>query len=172
MAWQRLAGSDARVGPVSGSSVDILLTPAADVTLWWRGLAAAADGAFAMTGDGRIVLWNVAATRITEYEAAEALGRCCCYVLLARDVQRDRVCSASCRLLGQIKDGESVATFDLQTTSKSGRRIWLNMSTVVLAVSDAKAPRWIHLFRDVTAVKGVLGLIQHRLARPPATDDP
>ena len=172
MAWRRLAENDARVGPGSGSSGDTLVTPLVDATLWWRGLAAAADGAVAMTGDGRIVLWNPAATRITEYEAAEALGRCCCNVLLARDIKRDRVCSTSCRLLGQIKDGESVATFDLETTSKSGRRIWLNMSTIVLAASDAKAPRWILLFRDVTPVKDVLSLIQHRLARPPARDDP
>jgi PAS domain-containing protein len=34
---------------------------------------AAADGAFALTGDGRIALWNLAAARITGYEAHEVL---------------------------------------------------------------------------------------------------
>jgi PAS domain S-box-containing protein len=132
---------------------------------------AAADGALALTGDGRIMAWNLAAARITGYAADEVLRRRCCDVFVARDAKGDRFCSASCRLLGQIRNGEPVETFDVQTTSKAGRPIWLNMSTVVLPVADAAVPRVIRMFRDVTAVKDVLALVRHRLAGTPPKDD-
>jgi PAS domain S-box-containing protein len=159
---------------VSASSLDIapgLQPNPADGIFWWRGLMAASDGVFALTGDGRIALWNPAATRITGYEADEVLRRNCCDVFVNRDAKGDRFCSASCRLLGQIRDGEPVETFDLQTISKGGRPIWLNMSTVVLPVSDARVPHVIRTFRDITAVKDVLALVRHRLAGMPARDD-
>jgi PAS domain S-box-containing protein len=138
---------------------------------WWRGLVAAADGAFALTGDGRITLWNLAAARITGYQANEVLGRRCCDVFVGCDAESDRFCLASCRLLGQIRNGEPVETFDLQTTSKGGRPIWLNMTAVVLPVADAQVPRVIRTFRDIIAVEDVLALIRYRLAGTPAKDD-
>jgi PAS domain S-box-containing protein len=175
MERRGLPSATNRSRQVSVSSLDVArrLEPnPADGIFWWRGLVAAADGAFALTGDGRIALWNLAAARITGYEAHEVLRRSCCDVFVGRNAKGDRFCSASCRLLGQVRTGEPVETFDLQTTSKAGRAIWLNMSTVVLPVADAQVPHVIRTFRDITAVKDVLALIRHRLAGPPATDDP
>lgn len=166
------ATSRARLG--SASSLDIApgLPPnPGDGIFWWRGLMAAADGVFALTGDGRIRLWNLAAARITGYEADEVLHRSCCDVFMGRDAKGDRFCSASCRLLGEIRNDKPVETFDLQTTSKSGRPIWLNVSTVVLQVADAHVPHVIRTFRDITAVKDVLALVRHRLAGTAAKDD-
>lgn len=159
---------------VSASSLDIasrLQPNPADGIFWWRGLMAAADGAFALTGDGRIMLWNLAAARITGYDSDEVLRRRCCDVFMGRDGKGERFCSASCRLLGQIRNGEPVETFDLQTTSKAGRPIWLNMSTVVQPVADAQGPHAIRMFRDITAVKDVLALVRHRLAGTSAKND-
>ncbi len=175
MERRRFPTATTRSRLVSASSPDTAPSPPpnpADGIFWWHGLVAAADGAFALTGDGRITRWNLAAARITGYEADEVLSRRCCDVFVGRDAKGDRFCSASCRLLGQIRNGEPVETFDLQTTSKAGRPIWLNMSTVVLPVADAKVPLVIRTFRDITAVKDVLALIRHRLAGTPAKDDP
>ncbi len=139
---------------------------------WWHGLTDAADGAFTVTGQGRIALWNRAAVRITGYEACEVLGRRCCDVLGSHTASGPRVCSTSCRLLGQVKCGEPVETFDLHTTAKGGRSIWVSMSTIVLPAADARAPRMIRMFRDVTALKDVLALIRHRLTSAPVAEDP
>jgi PAS domain S-box-containing protein len=174
MERRRFPTATTRSRLVSASSLDTAPSPQpnpADGIFWWHGLVAAADGAFALTV-GRITRWNLAAARITGYEADEVLGRRCCDVFVGRDAKGDRCCSASCRLLGQIRNGEPVETFDLQTASKTGRPIWLNMSTVVLPVADAKVPLVIRTFRDITAVKDVLALIRHRLAGIPAKDDP
>lgn len=146
-------------------------TPPPPGAPWWHGLAAAADGAFALMSDGRITLWNPAAERITGYRASEVLGRRCCDVLVARDARGERFCPAICRSPLLNRRGEPAESFDLQVSSKGGRQIWLNMSTVVLPVTDAHGPRFIRMFRDVTAVKDVLALVRNRLAGTPADDD-
>jgi PAS domain S-box-containing protein len=138
---------------------------------WRRGLAAAADGVLAMTSDGRITLWNPAAERITGYTAGEVLSRRCCDVFAGRDSGGEPLCPSNCRCLTLIKSGEPVETFDLQTYSKGGRPIWLNISTVVLPDEDSKGWRGIRMFRDVTAVKDLLALIRNRLVGIPTERD-
>jgi PAS domain S-box-containing protein len=138
---------------------------------WWRGLAAAADGAFAMMSDGRITLWNPAAERITGYTASDVLGRRCCDVFAGRGRGGEPLCSSNCPLLTLIKSGEPVESFDLQTRSKGGRTIWVNMSTIVLPDGDTKGSRGIRMFRDVTAVKDLLALIRNRLVGIPTERD-
>ena len=138
---------------------------------WWHGLAAAADGVFAMMSDGRITLWNPAAERITGYTAGEVLGRRCCDVFAGRDSVGEPLCSSNCRYLTLIKSGKPVESFDLQTCSKGGRPIWLNMSTVVLPDGDTTGSRGIRMFRDVTAVKDLLALIRNRLVGIPTERD-
>jgi PAS domain S-box-containing protein len=124
-----------------------------------------------MRSDGGIALWNPAAERITGYMAADVLGRRCCDVFAGRDFGGAPLCSSSCRPLTQIKNAEPVETFDLQTRSRGGRPIWLNMSTVVLPGRDTKGVRGIRMFRDTTAVKDLLALIRNRLVGTPIERD-
>jgi DNA-binding CsgD family transcriptional regulator len=88
------------------------------------------------------------------------------------DAFEHRACSVSCRLLSQASSAESLKTFDLQITAKSGRPIWVSMSTVVLPPAGAKNPRVVRMFRDVTELKELLALIRHRLIGAPAPKDP
>ena len=173
---RRLAPSVARSSELFGSRTSTAFGPRSgggpsDGIPWGRGLAAAADGVFAMTSDGRITLWNSAAERITGYTAGEVLGRRCCDVFAGRDSVGEPLCSSNCRLLTLIKSGEPVESFDLQTYSKGGRPIWLNMSTVVLPEGDTKGSRGIRMFRDVTAVRDLLTLIRNRLVGTPTELD-
>jgi PAS domain S-box-containing protein len=139
---------------------------------WWRGLAVAADGACAVTGEGRIALWNGAAARITGYAAWEVRGRRCCDAFVGRDAGGPRGCAAACRLVAQIESGQPIETFDLQIIDKGGRPLWVNMSTIVLPAAEARTPRVIRMFRDVTALKNLLALIRHRFSGLPVTEDP
>ena len=139
---------------------------------WCRSISAAADGAFAATSDGRIVLWNLSAERILGYRAEEVLGLHCCDVFASRDSDRELSCPRTCRLCAPIKTGEPIETVDLPAKTKGGREIWLNMSTLVLPVTSRRDYRVIRMFRDVTAVKDVLALIRDRLIGTPSTKDP
>lgn len=168
---RRLAISGAQSHGLFGSPGPQSAAGPSDGIPWSRGLAAAADGAFAMRSDGRITLWNPAAERITGYMAAEVLGRRCCDVFAGRDAGGKTLCSSNCWLLTLIKNGEPVETFDLQTRSKGGRPIWLNMSTVVLPDRETRGARGIRMFRDTTAVKDLLALIRNRLVGTPTERD-
>jgi len=145
--------------------------PVPDETFWWPALADAEDGALLLRDDGRIAEWNTAAMRITGYEAAEVLGRRCCTLFGGGAANGNGSCAAACRVFSQIRKGEPVPTVDVKITSKTGRALWLSMSTFVLrGAAQVRVPYVIHTFRDVTAVRDVLALIGHRLARTPADD--
>jgi PAS domain S-box-containing protein len=145
---------------------------AVEETLWRGGLAAAADGVLAITTGGRVSHWNAAAERILGYGPADVVGRHCCDVFEGRDSQGESVCSRSCPVIAVIRSGEQVESFDLQTRTKGGRPIWLNMSTVILPDTTAGGLWILRLFRDVTPVKDMLALIRGRFTGIPVKEDP
>lgn len=130
-----------------------------------QALARAGDGAFVVTDDGRITLWNQAAARILGYTAREAVGRPCCELFVGRDDNGNRLCYAGCHVMTLVKMGDPVQNFDMQTRAKTGRSLWLNVS--VIAIPDGgDGPRTIHLFRDVSASKELLKLVAERASSP------
>jgi PAS domain S-box-containing protein len=130
-------------------------------------LGRAGDGAFVIAGDGKITLWNRAAEKILGYAAREVVGRPCCKVFVGHDDNGNRLCYAGCHVMTLVKMGDPVQSFDMQTRTKTGRALWLNIS--VIAIPDgAGGPRTIHLFHDVTASKELLKLVVERSSAPPA----
>jgi DNA-binding CsgD family transcriptional regulator len=65
-----------------------------------------------------------------------------------------------------VKMGDSVQSFDMQTRTKAGRPIWVNLSTLTVPAGQPGGPLTVHLFRDVTATKELLGLVRERLTAP------
>jgi PAS domain S-box-containing protein len=137
-------------------------------------LARAADGAFVVSTDGRVVSWNRAAERILGYTAKEALGRRCCDLLHGRDDRGNLLCYRGCHVMRLVKMRESVQNFDMRTRTKAGKDVWLNVSTIEVAASRAGGGLTVHLFRDVSASKALLEMVHERLssreARPEAAD--
>jgi PAS domain S-box-containing protein len=135
-----------------------------------RALTHTGDGALIIGTDGRIALWNRAAERIMGYAAREVIGRPCCEVFVGRDDSGNRLCYKGCHVMALIRIGDPIQSFDMQTRTKAGRPVWLNLSTLA-SPNGSKDPLTIHLFRDVTATKELLGLVQQRLAAPAAPAD-
>ena len=123
------------------------------------------SGAFVIA-DGRIVLWNRAAEKLLGYNAREVVGRPCCEIFVGRDDDGNRLCYRGCHVMSLIQLRELVHSFDMQTRTKAGHPIWINVST--LTSPDGMTT---HLFRDVTETKELLRLVQERLAGPPAPAD-
>ncbi len=131
-----------------------------------QALARAGDGICTITSDGKIALWNGAAEEILGYTACEVIGRSCCDLFVGHDDRGNRLCYEGCHVQALVRMGEPVQNFDMQTRTKAGRPIWLNVS--VLTTSDGHGPLTIHLFRDVSATKELLSRVQGRLASPAA----
>lgn len=136
-----------------------------------RMLAQSGDGAFVIDAEGHITLWNHAAEKILGYTSAEVLGRRCCEIFDGRDDHENRICYPACRARTLVQYGDVVHPYDVQTTAKGGASVWLNVSVLSMP------PATVHLFRDVTAQRRLLAILQDRLdgrgdASPPAAPVP
>jgi PAS domain S-box-containing protein len=136
-----------------------------------QALARAGDGAFAVGPEGRVVLWNRAAEKILGWSGREVMGRPCCDVFVGVDDHGNRLCYQGCHVMSLVKLGEPVQHFDMQTRTKAGRPVWLDMSILEAPSSGPGGALAIHLFRDVTANRELLRLVHERLHAPSAPPD-
>jgi PAS domain S-box-containing protein len=124
-------------------------------------LAGATDGAFVGGENRRIVLWNRAATSIMGYTATEALGRACCELFDGRDGGGPWHDPASVMMLAETP----VRAFDVCTTTKAGRPLWLHLTLFPVQVRKGGA-LVVHLFRDVTRTRELVARVRERAAAP------
>ena len=131
-----------------------------------QALAKAGDGAFAVAEEGRVRLWNRAAERILGWTAREVLERPCCEILEGIDGNGNRLCYRGCHVMTLVQRGEPVQHFEMQTRTKAGRPVWLDLSILDVPSADRGCTLTVHLFRDVTATKALLELVRDRLRAP------
>jgi len=136
-----------------------------------QALARAGDGAFAIGPDGRVAVWNRAAERILGWSAKEVLGRPCCEVLAGGDGHGNSLCYHGCDVMGQVRVGEPVEHFEMKTRTKAGRPIWLDVSILEAPATNGSRPVAVHLFRDITATKKLLEIVQERMVPAAPSND-
>ena len=118
-------------------------------------LANIADGIVAVDRDGRVVVWNAAAERITGVPAAEALGRSLVQVL-QRDFQ-----------------SESAVSNRLVSITRSGGEVWLSLSEALMRDPSGAIAGRIFAFRDISSEWAVeqmksdfVSTVSHELRTP------
>ena len=136
-----------------------------------RILARTGDGACAVGPEGRVVLWNRAAERILGWSAREIMGRPCCDVFVGLDEHGNRLCYKGCHVMSLVKLGEPIQHFDMQTRTKAGRPVWLDISILEAPSRGAGGAVAVHFFRDVTATRELLRLVHERFVAPTAVPD-
>lgn len=130
-----------------------------------QALERAGDGVCAIGRDGRIVVWNRAAERIMGYPAREVTRRPCCEIFVGRDDAGNRLCYQGCHVMALVGMGEAVRSFDMQTRTRAGETIWLNISVLTFPEGPGRdGALTVHLFRDVTATRELLHLVETRLS--------
>jgi PAS domain S-box-containing protein len=129
-------------------------------------LARAGDGVCAIGPEGRVVLWNRAAEKILGWSAREIMGRPCCDVFVGMDEHGNRLCYQGCHVMSLVKIGEPIQHFDMQTRTKAGKPVWLDISILEAPSSGSGGALAIHLFRDVTATRELLRLVHERIQAP------
>jgi len=107
------------------------------------------DGMIAIDAVSRIVAWNQAAIDLFGYTTEEVLGKCCAEVLRWRDRKLRVICGPECPIRVRAAKGLIIETQNVVATAKSGRSIWLSVSTVVLPRKHHRVCRLVHFVREI-----------------------
>jgi PAS domain S-box-containing protein len=112
-----------------------------------------ADAVFAVREAGEICFWNHAAKALFGHPAEEVLGKTCSDVLHGIGALGTDVCHEGCAALRCAKPGTHLPNFDLNVTTRSEERIWVNLSSISYLNRRTGKSLLVHLVRDISAQK-------------------
>jgi len=116
-------------------------------------LGRTADAVFVLSDQGEIQFWNKAAERLFGYPAEEVRGKTCFRVLQGIGALGTRVCHEGCSLMECAGKQSEIPSFDMSVKTRSGPRIWINMSTIVFDNARTGHRLLVHLARDISDQK-------------------
>lgn len=116
-------------------------------------LESTADAAFAVSEVGEIRSWNRAAEELFGFRSGDAIGKLCHEVLKACGSLGTPACVGRCSVQQQIASGQRVRDFDLEVSTATGNRLWINVSTLLLKDPRHAETLIIHLARDISERK-------------------
>lgn len=108
------------------------------------------DAMVAVDADLRIIGWNGAATALLGHSAEQVIGRPCHEVLCWDDRCGNDVCSGDCPAFSAGEPDEVIETRQVLGRSATGRRLWLDVSTIVPPSEMRNECRLVHLVREVS----------------------
>lgn len=110
-----------------------------------------ADAAYTVTEGGEICSWNGAAERLFGYLASDVLGRNIDDVLQARDMLDTKALAGGSEAATRRWDGTSagIPNFDLEVRTRSGDRIWVNVSTITFDNRRTGRRLFVRLAHDI-----------------------
>jgi len=111
------------------------------------------DPVFAARESGEICFWNHAAEALFGYPAEEVLGRTCSMVLHGVEALGTEVCSEHCLKMQWGEQATKLPNFDLNVTTQSGERVWVNISFISYFNRRTGSTLLVHLARDISAQK-------------------
>lgn len=116
-------------------------------------LDSTADSAFAVDEQGLICSWNHAAEKLFGYKKSEVLAKPCAGLFQGRGSLGTQICSEPCSIIECAVEHREVSSYDMEVDTRSGRKVWVNIS--ILTFHDDRTGRHlvVHLARDVTARK-------------------
>jgi PAS domain S-box-containing protein len=135
-----------------------------------RRLGSTAEGMVAVAPGGQILSWNEGASRLLGYDAEEVVGKHCFDVFAWLDRCGNPVCSVSCPDCRVLGGDELVQTRDVMARSKSGKALWLSVSTLVPPPELQHESRLVHLFREIGLPPELERLVAERLGSQDGAD--
>jgi PAS domain S-box-containing protein len=111
------------------------------------------DAAFAMTDQCEICSWNKAAEKLFGYNGTEALHMSCQSLLQGHGALGTQVWGNNCSIRDCAARHLEIPNFDLEVKIRSGRRMWVNVSTLLYENSRNHRRLIVHLAHDITTEK-------------------
>jgi PAS domain S-box-containing protein len=122
-----------------------------------------ADAAFVLTDGGEIRSWNSSAEALFGFGRDEAVGKTCFDLFQGRGALGTLVCTEYCHVRECAAHHTAIPDFDLEVKTRAGRRIWVNMSTVVHEDSKTGRRLIVHFARNIADRKRTDVLVQRML---------
>jgi PAS domain S-box-containing protein len=124
-----------------------------------------ADAAYTVTEDGEVCSWSKAAEALFGYPAQEAVGRNIHDLLEARDALGTEALAGGVESAVRRWNGASplIPDFDLEARTRSGNRIWVNVSTIVFDPPRSRRRLFVRLARDISRRRRDAELLQRML---------
>src|SRR5574340_106242 len=116
-------------------------------------LEGTSDAAFTIAADGQIKSWNKAAEQLFGYSSKEVLHKTCYQVLEGVGPLGTQVCHEGCSVMECAGKQTEIPNFDMSVKTRSGRRLWINMSTMVFDNPRTGRRLLIHLAHDISEQK-------------------
>jgi DNA-binding CsgD family transcriptional regulator len=116
-------------------------------------LEGTADAAFVVTPEGEICFWNHPADELFGYSAAETLNKTCHEILNGKCALGISVCAGDTSVHHCAVEIGQIPNFDLEVITRSGKRLWVNISTIVFEDTRTQRRFIAHLARDVSEQK-------------------
>ena len=113
------------------------------------------DAAYAVAASGEICFWNRAAEALFGYPAGEAVHRNVDELLQARDALDTAPLAGGTEAAARKWAGRAggTANFDMEVRTRSGRRIWVNVSTIVFDNARTGRRLFVRLAHDIGSRK-------------------
>lgn len=111
------------------------------------------DAAFSVSEEGEIFSWNAAAEKLFGYTAKEALHKTCYDLLEGHGALGTEVCKAHGDIWHCTTKEVRQSNFDLHVKTRSGRRIWVNISNLIYRNPNNGRTLVVHLARDISQQK-------------------
>jgi PAS domain S-box-containing protein len=111
------------------------------------------DAAFSVNEQGEIMSWNKAAEKLLGHSAIEAVHKTCYEILDGMGPLGTRVCHQHCSVAECVGGNNEIPNFDMSVKTRSGKRLWINMSTIVFDNQRTGRRLPVHLAHDVTEQK-------------------
>jgi PAS domain S-box-containing protein len=112
-----------------------------------------ADAVFVISEQGEIKYWNKAAERLFGYPADEVKNKTCYQVFQGIGALGTRVCHEGCSVMECAGKESEIPNFDMSVKTRSGQRIWINMSTIIFDNTRTGHRLLVHLARDISENK-------------------
>ena len=108
-----------------------------------------AEAMFEIDSKGRILFWNRAAQNILGFRPEEVVGQSCWKVISGKDLVGNPFCFDDCAVLTMARRNQVIQSYDTEAVTKSGKKIWINISIISILNPEKKEPAIVHLFRPL-----------------------